>query len=389
VVHLELPRGSTQEDALRLIADLHEPMLQRDRPLFRAWVIDGLPDDCFAIYIKIHHAIIDGISAARRIQASLSTSRRAAVMPPPFAVQLPRHKATPPPEFADRMSSLAALAREQVSALRSLSVNALRKAYADVFGEGPSGSLPFRAHPGPMNRPMHTARSLATLTLPFDEMRAVGKHFGATLNDVAVTVVDHAVHRYLREIESEFPHRLIAMLPISLRDEHDHGGGTKASAMFAQLGEDEAGVVDRLHQVMSSVATAKQELRSMSNPAAMMYAVAALGVAELAAVTHADRVTRPLANLVISNVPGGREAGFLGGAQLIGTFPISAIAASVGLNVTLTSAHDRMDFGFVGDGITMPNLERMAAFTREALEELQVAARPGRRAQGRASRRKR
>ena len=264
------------------------------------------------------------------------------------------------------------------------------QALVGLFEPDPSGSLPFTAHPAPMNAPLHMARSYATLTLPFARMRAVGKHFGATLNDVAVTIVDDAVHRYLRETSRTFPHRLIAMLPISLRDNGDSDGGTKASAMFAPLGDNAATVVERIHQVRASVSAAKQELGSMSKDAATLYAIAALGIAEHAAVTRFDRVTRPLANLVISNVQGGREAGYLGGARLVGTFPISAIAASVGLNITLTSAHDRMDFGFVGDGITMYDLPRLANFTREAFEELQAAAglKPrGARAGGRGPRR--
>ena len=82
-------------------------------------------------------------------------------------------------------------------------------------------------------------------------------------------------------------------------------------------------------------------------------------------------------NLVISNVPGGREAGYLGGAPLVGAFPISAIAASIGLNVTFTSSHERMDFGFVGDGIVMRDLSRMADLTRVAFEKLRDAAADG------------
>jgi len=374
VQYLALPDGSTYDDVLRLVADLHEPMLDRDRPLFRMWVIDDLPGGHFALYIKIHHAIIDGVSAARRIQASLSTSRGRRIPPPPFAVRVAARKARRPQALIERMASLGTMASEQAAALGDVSLRALRKRLLDLFATEPAGSLPFMAHPAPMNEPLHMARSYATLTLPFSQLRAVGKHFGATLNDVAVTIVDEAVHRYLRETGRAFPHRLIAMLPLSLRDEGDSEGGTRVSAMFAPLGEDRATVVDRLHRVKASVASAKQELASISKDAAMMYAVAALGFAELAAVTHFDRVTRPLANLVISNVPGGREAGYLGGAPLMGAFPISAIAASVGLNVTLTSSHERMDFGFVGDGITMYDLPKMAEFTREAFERLSVAA---------------
>jgi WS/DGAT/MGAT family acyltransferase len=253
----------------------------------------------------------------------------------------------------------------------------MRKRFADLFAAEPTGSAPFMAHAGPMNGPLHMARSYATLTLPFSQMRAVGKHYGATLNDVAVTIVDDAVHHYLRDTGRAFPHRLIAMLPMSLRDDGDSGSGTKVSAMFAPLGAGESTVVERLHQVMASVAAAKQEMGAMSKNAAMVYAVAALGLAELAAVTSIDRLTRPLANLVISNVPGGREAGYLGGAPLVGTFPISAIAASIGLNVTFTSSHERMDFGFIGDGIAMPDLSKMADLTRAAFEMLRNATGDG------------
>jgi WS/DGAT/MGAT family acyltransferase len=374
VQHLALPAGSTYDDALRLVADLHEPMLDRDRPLFRTWLIDGLPGGRFALYTKMHHAIVDGVSAARRIQASLSTTRGRGIPPPPFAVRLPSRKARRPQALVDKIATLGTVAREQTVALGDVSLGALRKRFRDLFASDPAGSLPFMAHPAPMNQPLHMARSYATLTLPFNPMRAVGKHFGATLNDVAVTIVDHAVHRYLRATGRAFPHRLIAMLPMSLRDEGDSDGGTKVSAMFAPLGEDGATVIERTHQIKASVASAKRELGSMSKDAAMMYAVAALGIAELAAVTHLDRLTRPLANLVISNVPGVREAGYLGGAPLVGTFPISAIAASVGLNVTFTSNHERMDFGFVGDGITMYDMPKLAEFTRRAFDTLSAVA---------------
>ena len=266
------------------------------------------------------------------------------------------------------------MVREQSVAFGDVSLRAMRKRFVDLFAAEPTGSAPFMAHAAPMNGPLHMARSYATLTLPFSQMRAVGKHYGATLNDVAVTIVDDAVHRYLRDTGRAFPHRLIAMLPMSLRDEGDSDSGTKVSAMFAPLGDGEATVVERLHQVKASVASAKQEMGAMSKDAAMVYAVAALGLAELAAVTSIDRLTRPLANLVISNVPGGREAGYLGGALLVGTFPISAIAASIGLNVTFTSNHDRMDFGFVGDGIAMRDLSKMADLTRAAFGKLSTAA---------------
>jgi WS/DGAT/MGAT family acyltransferase len=284
------------------------------------------------------------------------------------------HKPRPPKALIERLAELGISATKQTLALGDVSVGALKKGLASLLGADPVGSAPFTAHRGPMNEPLQMARSVATLSLPLDEMHATGKHFGATLNDLAVTIVDEGVHRYLRQTGRDFPHRLVAFCPVSLRDEGDTAAGTRASAMFVHLGEHEATVVERIEQVVAAMDAGKQELRSMSKDAAMVYAVALLGVAELTTATHVDRVTPPLANMVISNVPGGRDRLYLNGAALVGTFPVSAIAMSVGLNATLTSYHERMDFGFVGSGASMYDLPQLARHVEEAYEELKVAA---------------
>ena len=245
-----------------------------------------------------------------------------------------------------------------------------------MLGEDPNGSRPFSAQHAPMNEPLQMARSLATLTLPLDEMRNVGRHFGATLNDLSVTIIDEGLHRYLTETGRAFPHRLVAFCPMSLRDEGDNEAATKASAMFVHLGEHDATAVERIAQVVATMRKAKKELRSMSKDAAMMYAVAVLGVAEVRTTTRASRAIPPLANLVISNVPGGREKMYLNGATLLGTYPVTAIAASIGLNATLTRYHDRMDFGFLGNGATMYDLRELARHVADAPVAGGCSARP-------------
>ena len=379
VSHIALPAGSTQDDLLRLVADLAEPTLDRSRPLFRNWLIDGVPGNRFAVYTKVHHGIIDGVSGTRRLYASVSTSAARGVPAPAFAAEAPVHRARPPKALVDRLAQLGVSATRQTLALRDVSVNALKKGLTALLGEELSGSQPFTAHHAPMNEPLRMARSLAILSLPLEEMHDVGRHFGATLNDLAVTIVDESVHRYLRETGRAFPHRLVAMCPMSLRDEGDTEGATKASAMFVHLGEHDATVVERIGQVVTAMRTAKEELRAMSKDAAMVYAIAVLGAAEIRSTPLVDRVTPPLANVVISNVPGPRERMYLDGAPLVGTFPVSAIAASVGLNATLTSYHDRMDFGFVGSGNAMHDLPELARHARQAYEELRAAAKRRRR----------
>lgn len=375
IQHIALPRGATYDDLLRLVADLDESMLDRGRPLFRTWLIDGVPDHRFALYTKAHHAIADGVSGMKRLYASLSNRPRHSIPAPAFATAVPTRKPRPPQALMDRLAEFGVSATRQTFALGDISLNALKKTLAlTLLGADPAGSMPFTAHRGPMNEPMQMARAIATLSLPLDEMHALGSAIGATLNDVAVTLVDEGVHRYLRHTDRDFPHRLVAFCPVSLRDVGDADSGTKASAVFVHLGEPNVGVADRIEQVVAAMGTAKQEIRAMSKDAAMVYAVAVLGVVELTAATHVDRVVPPLANLVISNVPGDRERRYLNGAPLVGMFPVSAIALSVGLNVTLTSCHDRMDFGFVGNGATMYDLPQLARHVGQAYGELKRAA---------------
>lgn len=374
VGHLALPARASYDDLLRLVAELHEPQLDRDRPLFRCWVIDGVPDGMFAIYTKTHHSIIDGESGLKRIYEGLSTTDRRTVPTPAFALRAPEPAPHPATPLTERIADSIRGAITQVEALNQVSVSALRKVLAGLFGSHLEGSLPFAAQHAPTNVPLQIGRRFATLSLPLEEMHEVGRHFGATLNDVAVTVVDAGLHAYLRETGRAFGHPLIAMCPVSLRTDGDTAVGTRVSAMFARLGEPGASVSERIRQVVDSVATCKKELGHLSNEAAMTYAVGLVALAGLGASTHLDRVAHPACNLVVSNVAGAKEPRYLNGARLLGIYPVSALAASIGLNATLASYHDSMDFGFVANAAALDDLPRLARCTQQAYEELKEAA---------------
>lgn len=376
VGHLALPAGSTYDDLLRLVADLHEPQLDRARPLFRCWVIDGVPDRMFAIYTKTHHSIIDGESGLKRIYAGLSTTDGGGVPTPAFALRTPSPKPHPPTPLTQRLADSIRGIVTEVEAVNQVAVSAVRKVFSGLLGSHLEGSLPFAAQHAPTNEPLQIGRRFATLSLPLKEMREVGRHFGATLNDVAVAVVDGGLHAYLNETGRPFGHPFIAMCPVSLRDAGDTTIGTRVSALFVRLGEPDAGMADRIRQVVDSVATAKKELGGLSNEAAMTYAVGLVALAGLGASTHLDRIAHPACNLVVSNVAGARETRYLNGARLVGVYPVSALAASIGLNATLASYHESMDFGFVGNAAAFDDLSRLAACTLNAYRELREAVGP-------------
>lgn len=374
VGHLALPARASYDDLLRLVADLHEPQLDRDRPLFRCWLIDGVPDRRFAIYTKTHHSIIDGESGLKLLYAGLSKSDQHSIPKPAFALGAPAPTPHPPTPLAERIVDSIRGAITQAGALNQVSFGALRKVFAGLVGSHLEGSVPFAAQHAPTNEPLKIGRSFGTLELPLGEMREIGRHFGATLNDVAVAVVDAGLHAYLRETGRAFAHPFIAMCPVSLRGADDTAIGTRVSAIFVRLGDPGASMPERIHQVMHSIAAAKEEVGDMSNEAAMTYAVGLVALAGLGASTHLDRIGHPACNLVISNVAGANETRYLNGARLLGIYPVSALAASIGLNATLASYHGSMDFGFVANAAAIDDPTQLARHTLRAYRELKEAA---------------
>ncbi len=182
VQHIALPAGASREHLLELVADLHEPVLDRNRPGFRAHFIEGLPGGEFAIYLKVHHAIVDGASAMARILASLNVDVTAKRIVPCFGVDLKANRQRIPKGILDRLNSLQLLARRQTAAFTDVSIGALKKGLGAIFRGAPGGSLPFTAPHTLMNEPTHTARRLAMLSLPLADMRAAGNACGGTLN---------------------------------------------------------------------------------------------------------------------------------------------------------------------------------------------------------------
>ena len=183
VQHIALPAGARHEDLLHLVGDLHETMLDRARPLFRVWVIDRVPGGRFALFVKMHHAIVDGVSGPGAAYIGVGLCEAAGASSPVLA----------------------------------------------LTGEEPKSGLGLLGSLENANEPILNARSVATLSLPMQEMRAVGKRHDATLNDVTMAVIDAGVHRYLAEQDRPFEHRLVAMCPVSLREGDDASGGTRVS----------------------------------------------------------------------------------------------------------------------------------------------------------------
>lgn len=373
--HIALPPGATDEDLYRLVESLHEPVLDRNRPLYRVWLIEGLNGGrSLAVYLKIHHSIVDGASAVMRMGASLSTSPSAPANTPFYALKMSDRKPHAPRHLLEQLGAMNNTALRQALALRDLSFDILKKSLERLRLRPREGSQPFTAPHSAMNEPVRTARSFAAMELSISAIKAVSKAFDGTINDVAVAVVDAGLHRYLEQIGRPVKQPLVVMCPVSLRAAGDTEATTKVSAIFVPLGAPGAAIGDRMERVMAALNSAKDNVRAFSNDAAMMYGISAFGLGEAADAARLGRYTGHIANFVLSNVPGAREELYLAGAHLKGIYPVSMLGAGVGLNVTLVSSGDRLGFGLVGNGASLPHLSDFARYIGEAFEELQSVA---------------
>ena len=372
VRHLALPQPGTDQQLLELLQRLHSGVLGRDRPGWIFQVIEGLEGDRFALYSKIHHAYIDGISGVKRMYGSLSPSPDESRIQPTWSFNASL-AARPPGR--DTLAKIAKMLVTQGRAATEI-VASLRKMSREFLKSSPGGAQPFFHAPRTrMNAPVeHDTRAIALCTLPLDRSRAIGERAGAKVNDVILSVVDAALHDYLEAKHENTSSPLVALCPMSIREEGDDSASTQASAVHVRLGEPGAGPVERLQQVAASSRASKEEARAMSREALLDFALLMAGALELADRTPLGRLLSPSYNVLVSNVPGpGEDVLYLRGARQLASYPISAFLPGGNLNITVLSHGNKLDFGLVADKQALPDVAIVARAMERRFAELEAA----------------
>ncbi|MEU4599089.1 wax ester/triacylglycerol synthase family O-acyltransferase [Nocardia sp. NPDC023988] len=363
--HSALPAPGGMDQLLDHVSTLHSALLDRHRPMWEMHFIEGLADGRFALYAKMHHALIDGVSAQRIMQRTLTTDPFATEVTVPW--NLPRKERTPR-TAQPKTGLLGALSSASSSAA------ALLKATRTGLLEQQL-TLPFEAPRTLLNVPIGGARKCAVRSWSMDRLKQVKKATGTTLNDVVLTMSAGALRAYLLEHNALPDKPLIAMVPVSLRDEDDlDTQGVKVAALLCNLGTDIEDPAERLRVVSDSMRRNKQvyhglgPLQTLAVSGAVVSPMAAMLLPGFASMTA------PPFNIVISNVPGPRESMYWNGARLDAVFPLSIPLDSQAVNITLTSNADNLDFGLVGCRRTLPDLHRLLDHLEDSLSALEDAA---------------
>jgi WS/DGAT/MGAT family acyltransferase len=366
-----LPRPGRFRELFELTSRLHGTLLDRHRPLWEMHLIEGVEGRRFAMYTKVHHSLIDGVTALRWMQDTLTTDPGRSGMPATFA--LPAAGSSPSP-----VGLLPTVGRVPGQALRFL---------ADVAGLTPVGlrsmvrtlaaehsSAAFQAPRTILNQPITGARRFAAQSWPIERLEKVRAITGATLNDVLLAMCSGALRNYLVELNALPDKALTAMVPVSLRGRSDApGGGNSLTTMIADLATDQADPEARIRRIMASTAYGKGVLSSLSPLQSLMIGALGFGVAGPAAVLPgvAGR-TAPPYNVVISNVPGPAESPlYWNQSRLLGLYPASIVLNGQALNISVTSYDHALHFGLTGCRRTVPHLQRLLAHLETSLADLE------------------
>ena len=372
VRHIALPGPATPEQLMELVGHLYVALLDRSQPLWECYVIEGLQGGAVAIFYKLHHALADGISGARMLVGSLSTSKtRAAIRPiwaPRPAPSQPSGNAVPG-DRRDLLKPLLAQVQTIVGAARRI-VEVIPQIAGLRQG---ARALPFSAPRLAADaRQQSPSRSFAIFDLPLSEARCVAEQVGGSVNDVILAVCDDAMHRYLAANGEEVTGPLVASIAVSTRASGDDTPSNAAALAQVRLGAADASPRERLEQIVAATAELKAHVRGASRGALELETVVYMGGAQLREeLPVGRRIVPPAANIVVSNIPGRTEKQlYLGGARMTGMYAAPIVPPSHLVNFTLVSYLDTLCFGVGAARNVIPDTASIAKHARQSFAEL-------------------
>jgi diacylglycerol O-acyltransferase len=374
-----LPPGSGQEELWRLISEVHAAPLDRSRPMWESYLIDGFDDNRFALYAKVHHSVMDGLAGFRLIEKSLTSDPGRRSMPPLFT-ELPAESIAHTAAGSGLFPNLISIARSGVGVAAATVTFLRRLVEGEVSNlvEGLTGNatLPFGAPYTRFNGPLGRDRAVAAVSVSKARLQAVQNAAGATGNDVT-TALAAGVLRYWLTAHDELPSQsLVAICPITLRAREsgsEDGHANAFGAVMCPLGTDLAEPAERLALIHKAMTEAKRHVATWGSGPSLLVAAPNIAPTVLLPQVPFTPKVRPGFNLPISNTPGPRTEMYWNGAHVDELYPISAIYDGIGLNITLCSYADRVGFGYVAGRDMMPDIETLIPLTERALSDLEIA----------------
>lgn len=371
--HEALPKPGRIRELLARVSAEHSNLLDRERPLWEAHLIEGIRGKRFALYSKIHHSMVDGVAAMRLGMRALSEDPNEMDLPPVWAYEpksKPSMRITNPVEAVTGLARVGAGLSKQVATVPALArevYTIMQKARKD-----PDYVSIFQAPQCILNQRITGSRRFAAQSYSMDRIRALCQKFDCTVNDVVLAISGSALRDYLISQNALPDKPLIAMVPMSLRQDESIGGN-QIAMILANLGTHIADPTNRIRVIKSSIEEAKARLKQMSPEEILNFTSLMLAPTGLNLITGIAPKLQA-ANVIISNVPGPKKPLYWNGAKLEGMYPVSIALDQMALNITVTSYVDQLEFGLTACRRTLPSMQRMLDYLENGIHELEVAA---------------
>jgi len=389
VRYMVLPKPGSIEQLEALAARLHSMLLDRSRPLWEFYIIEGLAEGRIGFYGKVHHAAVDG-QAGVALATSLFD-----LAPEPRAVKPPREARANTYQLGVAELLAAALTNQIQQIVQSVKLvpkvvataySAAQEALAARRGESEDDRATrkaekpptrFKLAPAtPFNHSITNQRAFAAVSLPLPEVKSIGKAVGASINDVVLWLCSTALRSYLKE-GRELPDKsLVAGVPISLRQEGDTTANNQVAGTLIDLGTEIADPAERLKAIKRGTAAMKKQMGTFRGVIPTDFP--SLGspwlISGLASLYGRSRIADWLriTNVTISNVPGSRVPVYLCGARMTDYYPLSIVVHGIALNITVQSHVDQLCFGLIACRRAVPDVHELGNHLQRAMATLRA-----------------
>ncbi len=365
--HSSLPRPGTMDELMALVGRLHSQLLDRTRPLWELHLIDGIENNRFAIYFKIHHSLIDGVGGMRLMQNMLSESADADTVRPLGEEEAEQSKRKPSSRTA--VKTLANTVGLATSVAPEMSKTLLGYARQRILPDDDGARQWYQAPASPINVPVSPARRFAVNSFKLRDFKRLSKAKDVTINDIVITICGGALRRYILEHWTLPKNSLIAGVPVSVRAKGKDAGNA-FSMMMCDMGTHIEDPAERLQFVYDGTQKSKAHLGSLSRESITGLTVI-MGVPLMGSQMLGFARQTPLPyNVVVSNVPGSRQKLYLNGAEMISFYALNLLYDMQSLGITVTSYVDSLDFGLVACRKTIPELNTLADYLSLEFEAL-------------------
>lgn len=362
--HISLPNPGRIRELLVYVSQEHSALIDRAKPLWECHIIEGIEGNRFAMYFKMHHAMVDGVAGMRLLEKSFSHSPTENSIVPMWAVKNNKLK-RPTINSINKTTKFLRLVSEQVQTLPNLT-RELSDTFFNEMGKNPDYVSTFQAPKCIINQSISASRRFAAQSYKLERFRTIAKKLNVTINDVVLAVCSGALRSYLIGQRALPKKPLIAMVPISLRQD-DSSTGNQISMILANLGTHKGDPLERLNIIKRSVENSKKRFGRMNPSEILGYSGVIYSMAGLNLISGI-LPRRQAFNLVISNVPGPREPLYWNGAQLDALYPASVLMDGQALNITLTSYLDKLEVGIMACRHVLPRVQSLLALLEEEIQ---------------------